>query len=141
MTKDNGDYTNYFEKFKESHKSKAEEYANNKEKTEDLLKKAIEKANQKKGPLSEIWEKIQLLFSLVGDYSSGKYRKIPFGSIILIIIGIIYFVSPIDLFPDFIPVVGLIDDVAILGLVIRQINADLEKYKAWKDIINLTVVE
>ena len=37
---------------------------------------------------------------------------------------------PIDLIPDFLPG-GLIDDALVLGLVFRQVNSDLDKYKEW----------
>ncbi|MDD3536919.1 MAG: YkvA family protein [Eubacteriales bacterium] len=47
--------------------------------------------------------------------------------------GLLYFVSPIDLIPDVIPGLGLTDDVVILGLIIRQVSSDLDKYKAWKE--------
>lgn len=55
------------------------------------------KFEKKKGPLEEIWDSIQLLFGLIKDWASGDYKDVPIGSIILIIIGILYFVSPRDL--------------------------------------------
>ncbi len=49
-----------------------------------------------------------------------------------IIAAIVYFVSPIDLIPDFIPIVGYIDDVFIIGLVIRSVKADLDRFLLWE---------
>ena len=85
----------------------------------------------KRGPIEEAWEKMQLLFGLVKDWASGEYRDIPVGSIIAIIIALLYFVSPIDLLPDVIPGVGYTDDVAVIVLVFKQIDSDVEKYKTW----------
>lgn len=90
------------------------------------------KFEKKKGPLEEIWDSIQLLFGLIKDWASGDYKDVPIGSIILIIIGILYFVSPIDIVPDFFPG-GIIDDAVVLGLVIKQLSSDLDKYYAWKE--------
>lgn len=113
---------------------KAKDYANDKERTRDLIDEAIKKASKekgKKGPIDETWEKIQLLFGLLKDWASGDYRDIPIGSIIAIIIAVLYFVSPVDLIPDIIPGAGYIDDVAVLAIVFKQISSDIEKYKNW----------
>ena len=49
------------------------------------------------------------------------------------VIAIIYAVSPIDILPDAIPIAGLIDDAAILKIVLDTIRNDLETYAAWKE--------
>ena len=50
----------------------------------------------------------------------------------LVTVGIIYFVSPIDLIPDVIAGIGFIDDAAVIGLVVMQIKADLDNFLAWE---------
>lgn len=90
--------------------SKAKEYMNKPEKTDVLLKDAGKKADQNKGALAEIWDNLQLLFDLVGAWRRGEYRQIPTRSILTIIASIIYFVSPIDLVPDFLIGLGIVDD-------------------------------
>lgn len=120
-----------FDDIKEKFGGKAKEYYQDKKKVKNLLDAAIKKAN-KKGPLEEIWDNLQLLFGIIRDWISGDYRDIPVGSIIAIIIGLLYFVSPVDIIPDFIPG-GLIDDAAVLGIVIKQVKSDLNKYKDWLD--------
>ena len=120
-----------FDSIKNEFGKKAEGYAQDKEKLGGLLNEAVNKA-QKKGPLEEIWENLQLLFGIVRDWMSGEYKEVPTGSIILIIIGLLYFVSPIDLIPDFLPG-GIIDDAVVLGFIIKQIISDLDKYKQWRE--------
>ena len=117
----------------EGYKNKAQEYVDNPEKAKKLLNDAIKKADNLKGPLEKIWDDLQLMFGIVKDWITGEYREVPIGSIIAIIAGVLYFVSPIDLIPDFIPVAGFIDDIFVIGLVINQVRADLYKYKEWKD--------
>lgn len=118
-----------FEDIKEKFGKKAKEYANDKKKTEKLVDDAIKKAS-KKGPLAEIWDNIQLLFAIVKDWSKGRYTEIPTGSIVAIIIGLLYFVSPVDLVPDFLPG-GLVDDAFVLGMIFKQLKSDLDRYKEW----------
>jgi uncharacterized membrane protein YkvA (DUF1232 family) len=68
---------------------------------------------------------------LLRAYIQKDYQDIPWKSIILVIAGIIYFVSPFDLIPDFLPG-GFIDDSAILAFVIKQIKVDLDNFMAWE---------
>ena len=65
-------------------------------------------------------------------YVSEDYREIPWTSIVLVIVAIIYFVSPIDLIPDIIPIAGYIDDAAVIAFVVAQIKADLDNFLAWE---------
>lgn len=112
---------------------KAKEYIDNPKKTDGLLMRAISKANDKKSTLSQVWEKLQLLFELVKAWTKGDYRKISTSSLLTIIGAIIYFVSPIDFVPDFIAGLGIIDDAAVIAFTVKQVSTDLEKFKEWKE--------
>lgn len=117
----------------EEYKTKAEEYIRDREKAEELLRKTRERARKNKGPLDEVWEDLHLLFDIFEDWIKGRYKEIPKGSIIAIIAGLLYFLSPIDIVPDFLPIAGFIDDAAVLALVVSQIKGDLNKYREWWD--------
>ena len=77
-------------------------------------------------------ENFKLLYSLIKDYWKGEYREVSPWSILVFIAGIIYVVSPIDIIPDFLPLVGQIDDALILILCMYFLEKDLHKYKEWK---------
>ncbi len=47
---------------------------------------------------------------------------------------LLYFVNPIDLVPDFLPLVGYLDDAAIIAVCFKIIQADLRKYAKAKRI-------
>ena len=74
----------------------------------------------------------RLLLSLLRDYWSGKYRKIPYLSLAIILFAILYFVNPFDLVPDYLLGLGQIDDVIIIGLCLFLLERDLNKYREWK---------
>lgn len=113
---------------------KAEGYLNDENKLKKLIKKAVLKAEEnKKGPIGKFFNNILLLISLIKDYIKGEYRDIPYGSLIMMIAGILYFVTSIDIIPDFILSLGFIDDAVVLGLILKQLDADLEKYVKWKN--------
>ena len=96
------------------------------------MRQGLQKAIDNEHAISEVINDLRLLISLVKDYISGTYKEIPYGSIVAAVGGILYFVSPVDFIPDFIPFIGYVDDLFVISLVLRQIHTDLEKYHAWK---------
>lgn len=117
--------------FKKS-ENKASVLIKDKAKAKKTVEEAFSKASANQSSLGGTWQKLQLLYAISRDYLNGSYTEIPKRSIIAIIGGLIYFLSPIDIVPDFIPVVGFVDDVFVLNLVYKQLIKDLEKYKAWR---------
>ena len=120
----------------ERSKSKAEDYLKDPEKSKHLLDEAIKKAKNKEkisGPLADLWENLKTVFRLLQAYFSKEYTTIPWGTIVLLVGAVIYFVSPLDLMPDWIPLAGFIDDAAVLVFVLRQINADLQHFLEWEN--------
>ncbi len=84
------------------------------------------------GPLGKLLDDIKTLFSMIKDYWNGDYREVPWTTIAAAAAALAYVLSPIDLIPDFIPVVGLIDDALVVTLCLKAIQTDLESYTAWK---------
>lgn len=106
--------------------------------TEKDVEKVITKSEDIKkkfnttGPLGRFIEDGQLLLAIVKDYWSGAYRQIPYGGIAAIVFTLVYILNPFDMMPDVLPVIGQVDDVAVLGACLLLIEQDLHKYKDWK---------
>ncbi|MBF0376393.1 MAG: DUF1232 domain-containing protein [Desulfamplus sp.] len=84
-------------------------------------------------------EDMDSLVSMLKDYRMGYYRKVPWRSITLVIIAILYIVNPWDIMPDITPIIGLIDDAGVVGVCIKSIKDDLEEYKVWKKALSKLV--
>ena len=56
-----------------------------------------------------------LLRRLIGD------RRIPRSRKFVLLFGVAYLAMPIDLIPDFLPVIGQIDDAIVLALMLRYL--------------------
>ena len=119
---------------KEQHKynDEAKDYLDNQPKTQNLLNKAINMANEKKESLGEVWEKLQLFFELVKAYSKGEYRNVSPSTILTVMGTLLYFVSPLDLVPDFIIGLGILDDAALIGYSVKKISTELNAFSKWK---------
>lgn len=75
---------------------------------------------------------VPLLVEMLRSYKKGEYRRIPTKSIKAIAAGLIYFVLPTDLIPDWIPVAGMADDAAVLAYIWSKIKDDAAEYKKWQ---------
>ncbi|WP_213923124.1 YkvA family protein [Mesotoga prima] len=77
--------------------------------------------------------KITLFIEMVKEYFQGNYREIPVKTITSIIAALIYLASPVDAIPDFIVVIGFVDDISVIAYVFRALNEDIESFKNWKE--------
>ena len=51
----------------------------------------------------------------------ARDARVPRGSKALLVLGAVWFASPIDLIPEFIPVLGPLDDAVVAALILRHI--------------------
>jgi uncharacterized membrane protein YkvA (DUF1232 family) len=112
---------------RESSKVTTEDVRHLVERTAELKEKF-----DKGGPLHKYWVDARLLIDLVRDYWNGSYRKTPWWVISSVAFALIYVLNPFDLVPDFIPLLGQLDDVGVLAACLVLIEQDLNKYKGWR---------
>lgn len=88
----------------------------------------------RKGPrLGQLREDVKLLQSLCLAWWRGEYRAISPKALVTVVAGLLYFVSPIDAIPDWLLGVGFLDDIAVLGWVLKTVADELARFKAWRD--------
>ena len=84
--------------------------------------------------LSEFLEDVKIFLSMLKDFFTKKYTEVPIGTIMAIAGSLLYVLLPVDIIPDFIPVVGYVDDVAILATCMAFVHSDLQQYKEFMDL-------
>ena len=88
----------------------------------------------RKGPrIGQLREDVKLLQSLCLAWWRGEYRAISPKALVTIVAGLLYFVSPIDAIPDWLLGVGFLDDIAVLGWVLKTVADELARFRAWRD--------
>ncbi|MFT4753436.1 MAG: uncharacterized membrane protein YkvA (DUF1232 family) [Salibacteraceae bacterium] len=93
---------------------------------------------------SKIWSKLhtvkfdsyledgKIMLSLIKDFWKKDYTSIPWYALTAIVFSLLYVLNPMDLSPDFIPIVGYLDDVTVLSFALTLVKKDLSAYKTWK---------
>jgi len=112
--------------------SAAGEFVKDKAKTKFLLQRVNKKATMNKTSIQSVWHQLELLIEAVKAWRSGEYKQISTKSILIIIAGLLYFVTPIDMVPDFMIGLGILDDITVIGFVVNQLSKELDEFKDWK---------
>ncbi|MBT2559400.1 DUF1232 domain-containing protein [Hymenobacter sp. ISL-91] len=73
------------------------------------------------------------LIRLVRNYVSGDYRQVETSTIVSGLGVLLYVLSPIDVVPDFIPVVGFLDDLALISWFVGKFQGELNKFREWEE--------
>ena len=115
----------------EEYKKKSVELLENAENLDRFLERAEEKLI-KLGPAGKKLAYIPEMIMLIRSYTIKEYTDISLGEIIAIVAALIYFVSPLDVFSDFVPGLGLLDDVLVMTVVISWCDEDIEQYMEWR---------
>lgn len=105
----------------------------------------IDKAARKLEPLTGLpiiggtIAEVQDIISMLDDYYHGRYKKIPTAALLGSLGILAYLVSPFDLIPDNVPILGFIDDAFIINTVVTLcVDKELERYRQWR---NDTMIE
>ena len=93
----------------------------------------IKKRFRSGGPLGRFVEDGRLLVSMVRDYWSKAYRQVPYATIGAGVVALLYVLNPFDFMPDVLPLIGQVDDAAVVAACLVLIEQDLYRYRQWKE--------
>ena len=76
--------------------------------------------------------KIPVIVRMIKSATKKGGYKPHFKNVIVPGLVLVYLISPIDFLPDFIPVIGVLDDLALLAFAIPLLITEAEKFVAWE---------
>lgn len=108
--------------------------ANFSEQDMDKVMEESGKAEEKATRLGDQFENFKLMWALLRDYRNGVYPNVPWKLVASIGFAVAYLIAPIDVVPDFIPILGFIDDATVFSLIVSAFQSEIRTYRQWKDL-------
>ncbi|MEE1136991.1 MAG: DUF1232 domain-containing protein [Acutalibacteraceae bacterium] len=119
-------------------KRKAEKILKNNESVRNLATKTLT-FTKKLGNVSFLkkwFVDVPSVCDMLIDTINGVYKNIPYSSLVMVTVALIYILSPVDFIVDTFPVLGVADDAMVFKIVLDTIKNDLASYKTWKETQN-----
>ncbi len=111
----------------------AEEMLKDPDKVAEVLKKLEQKLNG----IPDLGDKLSYLPKMglmINSYIRKEYLNVSTRTIIAALGAVLCFVNPFDVIPDFIPVIGLLDDTAVVSMALLISKDDIDEYMEWRKL-------
>ncbi len=79
----------------------------------------------------QLFRNRKTLWQMMRETLNGHYRM-SWLTILIVVLSVAYIIFPFDLIPDYIPVIGWIDDGLVAYLMIRRLTRETQRYSRWK---------
>ena len=89
--------------------------------------------NSKDNKFKQLFATAFTLVRMVRSYVTGDYRQIQTSTIVSGLGVLLYVLSPIDLVPDFIPVLGFLDDLSLISWFIGKFHVEITNFREWEE--------
>lgn len=97
-----------------------------------LARAVFSRSDQLQQRLGEAAGQLKLLAAMLLDWASGRYRQVPWATLLTITGALVYFLMPLDAIPDPIIGLGLLDDMGVLAKSWQFARQDIENYREWR---------
>jgi uncharacterized membrane protein YkvA (DUF1232 family) len=123
----------FFEKAKIMYLSKAEKIAGEDGKLKLLLKKVGDRLNtvSHNPKVQAALEPILVFKRMIQAHRAGLF-KVSSKTLGLIVLGLVYFVMPFDIIPDFLPLIGFADDLSVLIAILNSVKHEVDAFLDWE---------
>jgi uncharacterized membrane protein YkvA (DUF1232 family) len=100
----------------------------------------LAKINEGCGGHELLQTQLRFALALLTDHIEERSPQIPYYTVSLLAVALLYFMSPVDVIPDVIPGVGTSDDALMVAIAFELAAAGIERYATWKGISAASVL-
>ena len=111
--------------------SEAQDVIQNPSRVDDLLIQLEEKLKSVPA-IGETLSDLPLMIAMVKAWIKKEYTVVSPKVIACLVGGILYLLKKKDLIPDSIPVLGIADDLAVMGLALKLSEPELKAFSEWR---------
>ena len=111
--------------------AEAQNLISNPSKVDDLLVQLEEKLKTVPA-IGETLSDVPLMIAMVKAWIKKEYTVVSPKVIACLVGAVLYLVKKKDLIPDSIPLIGIADDLAVMGLALKLSEAELKAFAQWR---------
>ena len=100
---------------------------------------ALEEKMKEIPTIGEGLSRLPLMISMIRAYITKEYTEVSPKVVASMLCAVLYLLKGKDLIRDDIPVVGLVDDIAVAGAAFMLSEKELDAYAAWREAKDCTV--
>jgi len=103
-----------------------------------LVRDAYERMIAHGNVLSAVSRDLRTMMRLLLQWATRSYQRVSWAPLAIITAALLYFVAPVDLIPDALGAVGLVDDATVISTAVNSIRSELQRFRAWEQARTLT---
>lgn len=85
-----------------------------------------------KGSFEQVKEIMHTFIRLGRAYIDGSYRQVSKSSLLVGVAVLLYLITPLDIIPDFIPGLGLLDDLSLMAWFVNAFQKEIQRFRDWE---------
>ena len=99
----------------------------------ELVQKTLAKLSKVKdnSKVQKFLQPIQIFIRMIKAHFRGEH-KMAYSTLGLIVLALVYFISPLDIIPDFLGFFGFADDLSVIMAVYAKVKDEVETFLDWE---------
>lgn len=97
-----------------------------------ILRNRRKRAQKGPGPVGNPIQRAKALPRLWKAWRGGRYPELPRSQVVLWAVALVYLVSPVDVLPELLPVIGVTDDAGVLVWLLSSLSVASGSFLRWE---------
>ncbi len=97
-----------------------------------LIRDAYDRLASDAPALRSVLSDLSAMLRLLYAWANASYQRVPWPTLMMVAGAVGYFVLPLDLIPDMLGPIGLMDDAAIIASTVQSVRDELDRFRKWE---------